>query len=463
MKRAVLLTPLFVFLFPSACALLPSAAPGSLTPAAHSAPPAAASPAIEVAQAPAAAPAEAPPVAVTADGDAVADDEEEVDDEGPSPEGESHDVGPGDGSVRYTSDFPDPMLQELWKNAPEKLGSISFGFVDEGRLLNSQQFPQDPTGAWTVVSPALAWGTQETIEQCMSAIREVKRQYPDAPPLRVNQISAKDGGYLRPHKSHQNGRDVDLAFYYPTADPVRAREREKYIDVAKNWALLKALVTLTDVQFILVDKRVQKVIYEYALKSGENKAWLDSLFNAGRDSAVMHARRHRDHFHVRFFNARAQELGRRVAPLLAQRPEQNIAIHRVRSGDTLGRIAQKYGSSVNALRKANRMKSTFLRVAQVVRVPLRGPCTHCPVPPVVVLPSRRVPPTAGPLTPEPVPSQVAEAPGKAAPGMVVPAAAAGVGPGPGAVQPASATEAAPSTPAAAPEAAPGPVSAGAQP
>ncbi len=336
------------------------------------------------------------PVAVNADGEELGEDEEEVDDEGPSPEAESHEIGSSDGSLRYTADLSEAELQQLWRSSPEKLGSISFGFVDEGRLLNAVQFPEDTTGAWTRVSPELAWGTQETIDYVVAAIKQVKAQFPNAPPLRVNQISAREGGYLRPHKSHQNGRDVDLAFYYPTADPIRARNREKYIDVAKNWALLKALVTMTDVQFVLVDKRVQKVLYDHALKIGEDKAWLDSVFKAGRASAVMHARRHRDHFHVRFYNARAQELGRRVAPLLAERPEQNVAMHRVRSGDTLSRIAQKYGSSVAGLRKANRLKSNFLRLSQVLRVPLRGPCTHCPVPPAVVLPARRVAPGAPP-------------------------------------------------------------------
>src|SRR5690606_24682400 len=111
------------------------------------------------------------------------------------------------------------------------------------------------------------------------------------------------------------GRDVDLAFYYPTVEPIRVRAREKVIDVAKNWALVKALVTRTDVQLILVDQRIINVLYAFALKQGEDKAWLDSIFRSGKDAIVKHARRHRDHFHVRFFNPRAQELGRRVQPI----------------------------------------------------------------------------------------------------------------------------------------------------
>jgi murein endopeptidase len=316
-------------------------------------------------------------------------------DEGPAAvdeEGESHEA-PADGGVvtdRYTGDLSDAQLADLWKNSPEKLGSISIGFADEGRMVNSVQFPRD--GNWKVVSPDRAYGTQETIDDVIRAIKTVLAQYPDSPPLRVNQISAKDGGYLKPHKSHQSGRDVDLAFYYPTADPVRAREREKYIDVKRTWALLRAVIIETDVQKVLLDRHVQKVLYDYALKSGEDKAWLDSIFHAGRDSIVVHARHHRDHMHVRFFNGRAQELGRRVAPLLALRPDQNLTFHRVHSGDTLGAIARHYGSSVEALRRANHIKGSMLHLAQVLRVPLHGPCTKCPVPAEVIVPARHLPP-----------------------------------------------------------------------
>ncbi len=306
-------------------------------------------------------------------------------------EGESHEVdGSVENGVRYSAELSDQELTELWAKTPDALGSISIGFVDEGRIVNAYQFP--PGEGYVVVQPEKAWATRETVQAVIAAITEVKRQHPDAPALRVNQLSGAEGGHLRPHKSHQNGRDVDLGFYYPTAETNRAREREKYIDPARNWALLKALVTQTDVQMILVDRRVQKVIYDHALSVGEDKAWLDSLFRAGTQSIIRHARRHRDHFHVRFYNARAQELGRRVAPLLAMRPEQNLRMHRVRKGDTLGGIAVRYGTTVSSIKKANRMRSSFLRISQVLRVPLRGPCTRCPIPPAVQVPPRRLPP-----------------------------------------------------------------------
>ncbi|MEM9407818.1 MAG: LysM peptidoglycan-binding domain-containing protein, partial [Acidobacteriota bacterium] len=43
--------------------------------------------------------------------------------------------------------------------------------------------------------------------------------------------------------------------------------------------------------------------------------------------------------------------------------------YRVRSGDTLGRIAEREGTTVRALMAANRLGNTIIRVGQVLRIP----------------------------------------------------------------------------------------------
>jgi membrane-bound lytic murein transglycosylase D len=54
-------------------------------------------------------------------------------------------------------------------------------------------------------------------------------------------------------------------------------------------------------------------------------------------------------------------------------PVPQYATHRVRSGDTLSRIADRYGTSVSAIMRANGLRSANrLRVGQRLRVPLRG-------------------------------------------------------------------------------------------
>jgi hypothetical protein len=51
----------------------------------------------------------------------------------------------------------------------------------------------------------------------------------------------------------------------------------------------------------------------------------------------------------------------------------------------------RYNSTVPSIRNANRIRGSMLRIGQVLSVPLRGPCTRCPIPPPVVVPPRRLP------------------------------------------------------------------------
>ncbi len=313
------------------------------------------------------------------------------------PESEAANAGnaPGssDGGSLYTQDLSDDALMKQFVTNLPSLGSISVGYAEAGRLINGVQLSAGDS--WSVVDPNEAWGTRETVVYLSLVARTVQEQFPYVAPLRVNHISKREGGYLRPHHSHQSGRDADLGFYYrPGMNPLTLNfkgPREKAMDLPANWALVRALATKTDPQVILLDRHVQKVLYDYALSIGEDRAWLDSLFNAGRTSLFQHVRRHRDHFHVRFYSARSQELGWRIQPLLAKRADENFVVHRVKSGDTLGHLALHYGSAVTLIQRANGLTSVNLRLGRTLNIPLRGPCSKCPQPPQVVVPLRRFP------------------------------------------------------------------------
>ena len=321
---------------------------------------------------------------------APAAEEEEDGDDPAEAESESFQPGMIGPEVRYTTDLSDAQLEQLWQGDLSALGSISVGFADQGRMINAMHMPEDP--AWICQRPELAWGAQETVESLATAFRTVHVQFPQSSPARLSNIGAREGGYLRPHRSHQSGRDADIGFFYKNdAWPRAGARRERLMDPARNWALIRALVTQTDVQVILVDRSVQKVLREYALSIGEDRDWLGRIFG-GKGGIVQHARHHRDHFHVRFFAPRSQELGRRIQPLLSQRPEQNLVVHKVKPGQTLGQLARAYKTSVAAIRKANRMRGSFLHLSQRLLIPLRGPCTHCPMPPPVTVRARCLPP-----------------------------------------------------------------------
>ncbi len=56
-----------------------------------------------------------------------------------------------------------------------------------------------------------------------------------------------------------------------------------------------------------------------------------------------------------------------INPMIAQRSVGGT--HRVRRGETLGRIAARYGVSVSSIKRANGMKSSTIRTGQALRIP----------------------------------------------------------------------------------------------
>src|SRR6266436_370876 len=180
--------------------------------------------------------------------------------EGDAPEeAESRMVQPIGPNLLYTRELTDDELAQKLRYDLASLGSVSIGFADRGRVLNAVQMPEDP--AWIVERPAYAFATRETVDALALAFRSVRQRFPDAPPARLSHLGAKDGGYLRPHRSHQSGRDADVGlFYRGDRFQPRGAPREKLIDPARNWALIRALIDETDVQLILVDQGIQDVL-----------------------------------------------------------------------------------------------------------------------------------------------------------------------------------------------------------
>ncbi len=294
-----------------------------------------------------------------------------------------------EGGPSATADLTDQEVERLARESPEQLGSLTFGTNIEGRLAFGVPFPAG--SAWEVVDPANSFGTAETVAAIVAAVEDVDARMP-GPRMRINHLSRKSGGRLRSHFSHQAGRDVDLGFYRHAEGP-NAGE----MDLSRNWALVRALVTSADVEFILVGRRIQKRLYDFARSLGEDKAWLDSLFS-GKDRLLLHAPNHNNHFHVRLYNPRAQELGRRALPFLgALRKDLAAAVHWPLPGETLAFVASRYGVSPAAIRTANGLWTDALPAGKPLVVPKPGACVQCLTPPPSAIPPRRLPPFNPPL------------------------------------------------------------------
>jgi murein endopeptidase len=274
---------------------------------------------------------------------------------------------------------------------PRALGPLSIGTPDAGLLLNPVPFAPGPL--WTVRNPSESWGTEETIDFVVNAIEAVEARYPGSPRLVIGDLSNPRGGRLNRHRSHQAGRDADIGFYFERGElDSFVAPRKKDLDLPRTWALVRALVTETDVERIFVDRSLIAIFYQYALDEGEDRSWLGDIFGRSSEKGIIqHERGHKNHLHVRFFNAQAQEHGRIVYPVLVETgaAPPPMVKHRVRQGETLGSLARRYGTSARAIRAANGLGSSRLRAGRSYTIPIRR--TPPDTGPIVV-PARRLPP-----------------------------------------------------------------------
>ncbi len=298
---------------------------------------------------------------------------------------------------------PDPLAgmttQEIDKTLlenPDRLGSISVGSCDAGALFNGVQMP--PGEHWKRVDAAHEWGTRETVDDLIRCIEHVNDEFPGSPPMYIGHISARHGGHLVPHVSHQSGRDVDVSYYYkPDKQRWYRYATRDNLDLPRTWAFVRAVITLTDVKLLIIDRSIQKLIKDYALSIGEDRAWLDDVFR-GRPGKlrplIIHAAGHRTHIHVRFYSPKAQARARRAYPLLVKhgliKPPTYYVTHKVKKGETLAQLARRYHTTVQAIQRANGLRSTLIQAKKEYRIPRHGGVAASGA---LVLPPRRLPPS----------------------------------------------------------------------
>jgi murein endopeptidase len=270
-------------------------------------------------------------------------------------------------------------IDELVRRDLASLGAMSFGTPTQGALLNAIRLPE--SDRWELVHPATSWGTEETIAYLATAVDAVRTEFPNTPPIYVGNISAQRGGKLRPHVSHQAGEDVDIGYYY--SEPVEwyTRATPANLDRPRTWALIRALLSKTDVRYIFIDTRVQRLLRQYADSIGEDPQWIESVFKGGPDgpAVIRHAPGHATHIHVRFYNPIAGETARLCYGSLVRYgkvlPSRYFIQHRVKKGDTLIGMAKRYRVTVDAIKKANGMRGNVIQANKAYKVPQTGPAT----------------------------------------------------------------------------------------
>ncbi len=187
----------------------------------------------------------------------------------------------------------------------------SVGLAHRGRLVNASRLR---TGrGYHIRRPTRAFGANHVVHAVERAVQVVRRRHPKVHALAIGDISAKKGGHISGHRSHQSGRDVDIGFYFKRRPKSYPKEfvvgTKKNLDLAATWTLVSTFAGMADadhgVERIFLGYEMQKVLYDYAKSRGVSKATLGRMFQYphGRGSAsgiIRHEPAHNDHIHVRF-------------------------------------------------------------------------------------------------------------------------------------------------------------------
>jgi len=167
------------------------------------------------------------------------------------------------------------------------------------------------------------YGTAELVGLIQRAAAAVDKAHPGGV-LGVADLSAPMGGHVAGHRSHQSGRDADVLYYardakgapfvpdghmpvytgsglayYAYSPAWKVGIPKRYFDTARNWALVKALLTDKQVQVerLFVGARIEYWLLRHAIRVGEPAA-LVSRARAllQQPPGVGH---HADHMHLR--------------------------------------------------------------------------------------------------------------------------------------------------------------------
>jgi len=184
--------------------------------------------------------------------------------------------------------------------------SESIGQPSRGTLAHAERLPPDP--GYAIREPSRAYGTLETTTWLSEGVDAVREEFSNAPRIAVHDLSARSGGRLRGHRSHQSGRDADLSYYQRACGnmpcPFRRLDPAQ-LDLARQWALLQHWLEHDEVEYVFIDYGLQRGLYDYARAQGATRAQLERWFQYPRGRShplgiIRHFHGHRDHLHVRF-------------------------------------------------------------------------------------------------------------------------------------------------------------------
>lgn len=208
---------------------------------------------------------------------------------------------------------PESALPPKFQRAPYAVMSLTVGHPNAGRQLRAKRLRPSKYLRIKAGSEAQSYGHPALVLMLGRSARELWRASPGSVML-VGDLSAKHGGPLTGHRSHQSGRDADVGFYAldPKGKPFtptalvafgpdgKARDGSGLVfDDRRNWLLVDSWARdeRAGLSHVFLARHLKQRLLAHALAHGasaERVTQAAALLKQPEDSSP-----HDDHFHVR--------------------------------------------------------------------------------------------------------------------------------------------------------------------
>lgn len=217
-----------------------------------------------------------------------------------------HEITALNPGVKLEQELPPKTAVVVYKDDGDE-SSQSIGLPSNGKLQGGVPMVDGPGRVMKMIGWK-SFGTANTV----AVLDKVLRRWADTghrQPVLVGNMSSRSGGKLSPHSTHQSGRDVDLGYMQilPAGEELNWRLMDsRNLDAKETWALMSMLVQTGQVEVIYVDREIQKLLHDYAVKhqlmpKSALSKWMEYPSPTGSGNPVMqHVKGHADHMHVRF-------------------------------------------------------------------------------------------------------------------------------------------------------------------
>lgn len=160
------------------------------------------------------------------------------------------------------------------------------------------------TSQYVVVNPSRAWGQPFAIDLVKRALAQVYQKLPGGNRPVIEDWSIEHGGCLKPHREHRGGLEADIGFFHKTVSKHLQHASRDNFDARREWHFLRVLLESGLVTRVIVDRKVQAMLWKEAKRQGASAEqlarWLQYPRTTKWAAIIVHGGGHDNHTHIKF-------------------------------------------------------------------------------------------------------------------------------------------------------------------